>query len=135
MFLSVFEQVNAELRKAAARRASQGLTPGHSAAIAGVAEDEAEGREPEECQADPDMDKAYRDAYPGPGAFADPSALSPGRGPDLPVLQQGHAAPSPGYSLPATFSVPRATLNAQDFRRGPLTGGQASASPSYREGQ
>ena len=43
-FLSKFERANAELRKAPARRASDGITPAHTAASAGLAGDDDEPR-------------------------------------------------------------------------------------------
>lgn len=68
--------------------------------------------------------KAFRDAMPGPAAFPAPSAMSPdqGRPASWPSWQPGGA-------------VPHSTLNAVDFRRGPLMDGQAAPSPSYVEGQ
>jgi hypothetical protein len=76
--------------------------------------------------------KAYRDAVPGPADFPVPSRMSPGRAQHGDVLQ-GHVAPSPGYSLPRTFDVPRSAPNAADIARPPLTAGHASPSPSNRK--
>ena len=150
MILSPFEQAAAEIRKAGEQRAAQqrareALTPQHAACEAAVSgpDDEAAAEEAERVQhladpyapapAAPDMDKVFRDAAPGPGAYPAPSAMSPARGPAHPDLTAGHAAPGPGCQLPAAFNVPRATLNAADFCRGPITGGQAAPSPSYLE--
>lgn len=148
MILSPFELASAEIRRAAEKRAAQqdaeALTPAHAACEGAIDGDDDE-RALEQArrvqhQADPageaaeaDLDKAFRDAAPGPATFPAPSAMSPGRGPVHPVLTAGHATASPGYQLPGTFNVPRATLNAADFTRGPLTEGQAALSPSYLE--
>lgn len=83
-----------------------------------------------------DVGKAFRDAAPGPGAFPAPSAMSPDRARPWPGQLPGQAATSPGDQPPGPYPpVPRTTLNAVDFRRGPLMGGQAAPSPSYVEGQ
>ena len=80
--------------------------------------------------------KAFRDAAPGPGAFPDPSAMSPDRAQPSPPWRPGEAAASPGARPPGPFpQAPRGTLNAVDFCRGPLMSGQAAPSPSYMEGQ
>ena len=148
MILSSFELASAEIRKAAERRAAQqageALTPAHAEAEGALGQDDDERAleqarrvqheaDPAGEVAAPDMDKAFRDAAPGPATFPAPSAMSPGRGPVHPDLTAGHATASPGYQLPGTFNVPCATLNAADFTRGPLTDGQSALGPSYRE--
>jgi hypothetical protein len=148
VILSSFELASAEIRKAAEQRAAQqareAITPQHAACEGAVdGDDDERARErarrvqhladPAGEVAAPDMDKAFRDAFPGPAGYPVPSVMSPGRGPDHPVLQPGQATPSPGYGPPSAFGVPRATLNAADFRRGPLTEGQSALGPSYPE--
>ncbi len=154
MIPSAFEVVNKQLRREAEERTAQqqageAITPQHAACEGAVdGNDDERAREQArrvQHEADPlppaapevaeaDLDKTFRDASPGPGAYPAPSAMSPGRGPVHLDLTPGHAAPSPGYQLPATFSVPRASLNAADFRRGPITEGHAAPSPSHLEG-
>lgn len=143
MILSSFELASAEIRKAAERRAAQqageALTPAHAACEGALGQDDDE-RALEQArrvqhQADPagevaapDIGKAFRDAFPGPAGYPAPSVMSPGRGPDHPIPHQGQPAAA------AAAAVPRATLNAADFRRGLITEGQSAPGPSYREG-
>jgi hypothetical protein len=122
VILSSFELANAEIRKAAEQRAAQqarkAITPQHSACEAAVdSSDDERARErdrrvqhladPVGEVAAPDMDKAFRDAFPSPDGYPAPSVMSPGRGPDHPVLQQGQAAPGP-----ATRCRPRSACPA-----------------------
>jgi predicted RNA-binding Zn-ribbon protein involved in translation (DUF1610 family)/chaperonin cofactor prefoldin len=75
--------------------------------------------------------KAFKDANPGPGTFPMPGMLCAG---DFkrPFLADDHARRSPGAEGPHTFSHYGTQVDAEDFRRGPITAGHAERSPSNK---
>jgi hypothetical protein len=75
--------------------------------------------------------KEFTDANKGPGTFPTPTELSPTRF-RRPYIAAGHAHASPGYDGPNTHSVPTEHISADDFNRGPLTGGHSEDSPSNK---
>lgn len=109
-FLSGYEQVNKQLHREAEDRARRAVTPQHAACEAAVAGDDDEvARErarrvqheadPVGELATPDMDKAYRDAYPSPTEYPQPIRVSPEdfrRGP----IRDGQGALSPDLEPP-----------------------------------
>jgi hypothetical protein len=91
-----------ELRKAAARRSKDGLTPQHSAAAAGLEDSGRDGSEPDDS---PAAAKAFRDAYEVPAEYPRPIAVHPEdfrQGP----IRDGHDAVSPSYGPPLQFPAP-----------------------------
>lgn len=75
--------------------------------------------------------KAFRDANPGPGAFPQPTELTPGRF-RRPFISAGHAVPGTDYGSPHSATVPTRHVEAGQFDRGFLTDGQAAQSPSNK---
>lgn len=75
--------------------------------------------------------KNYKDAHPGPGSFPTPMELDPTKFRRL-LITEGHDHPSPGHEGPIQHAVPNHDVEAHDFNRGPLTGGQAEPSPSNK---
>ena len=75
--------------------------------------------------------KAFRDANPGPATYPSPGSVSPQKY-KRPLITDGHAATSAGYSGPNTSPVIATTApNATSFDRPPLSSGQQSQSPSF----
>ena len=75
--------------------------------------------------------KAFRDANPGPTSAPTPGVMSPGKF-SLPLVTDGHSAPSSGHSGPNTSpQVATSAPDAHSFDRPPLASGHQSPSPSH----
>lgn len=72
--------------------------------------------------------KAFRDANPGPATAPSPMEVTADRF-RRPLIEAGHAAPSPGQDPPHTSPVHPEPQSADLYTRGPLTDGHAADSP------
>ena len=75
-----------------------------------------------------EVNKAFQDATPGPGAFPTPAHVTPERF-KRPYISEGHGAASPQHDAPNHFREPEGQISAEDFTRQYITEGRAADSP------